>query len=294
MPTGNPSRTPAELLALFDAERRMKPRPEPGVRYECAGGVIRVIGAWNAVLLADLTSQSADSVISEQVAFFCSTRTDGGPRGAESQPAQDRFLEWKVYGHDLPPDLGARLAAAGFEPEEPETLMVFDLARDLPGHPGAGTSHSAAEIRLVTDARGVADATAAARAAFGRDDDWEMARTEEYGRRLSDPTLGLYVALLDGRPVASARVEFAPRRSFAELWGGGTIPEYRGRGLYRALVGARAAEARRRGYRYLRVDARETSRPILERLGFVPLGGIVEWRLSLPVPPRSQQKPVRR
>jgi GNAT superfamily N-acetyltransferase len=282
MRAGRPSRTPPELLALFDAERRMEPRPERGVRYECAGGVIRVIGAWNAVVLADLTSKSADSVISEQVAFYRSLRADGGPGSAEPESAENRSLEWKVYGHDLPPDLGSRLAAAGFEPEERETLMVFDLARDLPEHPRTGASDTAVEIRPVTNAMGVIDATSAARAAFGRDDDWKAARTEEYRRRLSDQTLGLYVAYSDGRPVASARIEFPPRRLFAGLWGGGTIPEYRGRGIYRALVRARADEARRRGYRYLRVDARETSRPILERLGFAALTGIVEWRLALP------------
>jgi len=282
MRAGRSSRTPAELLALFDAERRMEPRPEPGVRYECAGGVIRAIGAWNAVLLADLTPESADSVIAEQVAFFRSIRLDSGPGGAEPGSADDRSLEWKLYGHDLPPDLGSRLAAAGFEPEERETLMVFDLGCDLPKNPRAVASRTAVEIRLVTDAAGVADATAAARTAFGRDEYWKTARTDEYRRRLSDPTLGLYVAYLDDRPVASARVEFPPRRSFAGLWGGGTISEYRGRGIYRALVRARADEARRRGYRYLRVDARETSRPILERLGFIPLSGIVEWRLPLP------------
>jgi len=62
----------------------------------------------------------------------------------------------------------------------------------------------------------------------------------ELKARLCDPALALYVAYADGRPVASARAEFPRDRSFAGLWGGGTIPEYRGRGIYRALVHARA------------------------------------------------------
>ena len=45
------------------------------------------------------------------------------------------------------------------------------------------------------------------------------------------------------------------------------------------LVARRAEEARRRGYRFLTTDARETSRPILERGGFVPLTGITGWVL---------------
>lgn len=46
---------------------------------------------------------------------------------------------------------------------------------------------------------------------------------------------------------------------------------FQGRGIYRALVAHRARIAAERGFRYLQVDALPTSRPILERLGFVQL-----------------------
>ena len=52
---------------------------------------------------------------------------------------------------------------------------------------------------------------------------------------------------------------------------GVTLPEFRGRGLYRATVAKRAELARARGYRWLYSDALPTSRPILERVGFVKL-----------------------
>jgi predicted acetyltransferase len=54
----------------------------------------------------------------------------------------------------------------------------------------------------------------------------------------------------------------------------------RGKGLYRALVAARLKEAREAGYAYVTVDARETSRPILERLGFATLTSVrgYVWR----------------
>lgn len=42
-------------------------------------------------------------------------------------------------------------------------------------------------------------------------------------------------------------------------------------------MAARAAEARRRGHRNLTVDARETSRPSLQRPGFEPLAVIRDW-----------------
>lgn len=272
--------TSAEILARFDAEMRIEPPPdEPGVRYEHAGSVVRAVGAWNGIVFSRLTASNADRVIAEQAAFFRAVANEPGPGGADA-----RTLEWKVYGHDRPADLGARLAAAGFEPDEPETLMVFDLDEELRGEARADASVPEVAIRRVTDAAGLADAIAAARAAFDRDEAWQAARIHQFGSRLTDPAFAFYAAYADGRPVASARAELPAGRSFAGLWGGGTIAEYRGRGIYRALVRARAKKARRRGYRYLRVDARETSRPILERLGFVPLTGIVEWRLPLSVP----------
>lgn len=255
---------------------------EPGVRYERVGSVVRAVGAWNAVIFARLTPDNTDAVIAEQVAFFRSLTVEAAAGNADLD-ADRREIEWKVYGHDLPSDLGERLAAAGFEPDEPETLLVFDLGSDLREEPDTGRAGpDGVEIRQVGDDAGFADFIAAGAAAFGRDANEQMKRIgRELKARLGDPALALYVAYANGRPVASGRAEFPRDRSFAGLWGGGTIQEYRGHGIYRALVHARAEEARSRGYRYLRVDARETSRPILERLGFIPLTSMIEWRLPL-------------
>ncbi len=71
--------------------------------------------------------------------------------------------------------------------------------------------------------------------------------------------------------VAAGRVEFHRATDFAGLWGGGTLPAWRGPGVFRALVAHRGAEASARGFRYLEVDAPPPSRPILQRLGFVDL-----------------------
>src|SRR5438477_642904 len=69
--------------------------------------------------------------------------------------------------------------------------------------------------------------------------------------------------------VCAGWVRFPEGTEFATLWGGGTLPAWRGRGIYRALVAYRARLAAERGRRYLEVDASDASRPILERLGFV-------------------------
>jgi len=250
--------TAAEILALYDAEMRADPPPEVGIRHERVGAILRAMGSEHTIIFSNLNATDADAAIAGQAAFFRSI---------------DAEVEWKVYGHDLPVDLDRRLRAAGFEPQEREALMAFDLARDLPGEPVP----PGVEIRRITDAAGLEDLIAVSSAAFGRDDRW---RIDVLRPRLADPSLALYVAYADGRPVSGARVELAPGRSFAGLWGGGTLPGYRSRGIYRGLVAARAREALRRGYRYLTVDARETSRPILERLGFSVLTSIRGWKLK--------------
>jgi GNAT superfamily N-acetyltransferase len=250
--------TPREILALFDATMRFDPTTEAGVRYERVGSVLRSAGLWNMVLAWELPDSDAAAVaVAEQAAYA---------RAAGLQ------LEWKVYAHDGPAGLASMLEHAGFVADESETLMVLDLdsvaVDDGEGH--------AVEIRRVVDAGGVDDFVAVSAAAFGRDDIW---KAPEYVRMLDDPTVALFVAYRDGRPAAAGRLNMPDGRLFASMWGGSTVPELRGLGLYRALVAHRAGLARGRGYRYLTTDARETSRPILERVGFVPLTGITGWVL---------------
>lgn len=246
-----------ELLARFDAEMRTDPPPEEGLVTQHAGPVVRQIGRRCVVIFSQLPAADAAARVAEETAFFRGLR---------------RETEWKVYGHDRPTELAELLRAAGYVPDPPETLMVHDLEGPLAGGPGPPEL----EVRRVTDRRGLADAVAASALAFGPDDGW---RTDDYAARLADPAMAILVGYLGGRPVSCARLEMPPGRSFAGLWGGGTAPAHRGRGIYRALVGARAEIARRRGFRYLSVEARATSRPTLERLGFEPLDSVTGWVL---------------
>ncbi|MGH6934288.1 MAG: hypothetical protein ACREEE_17870 [Dongiaceae bacterium] len=60
---------------------------------------------------------------------------------------------------------------------------------------------------------------------------------------------------------------------FASIWGAATLREFRGRRTYTSLVDRHWEVARRKGARYLYVDANGNSRPVLERFGFRPLTG---------------------
>jgi GNAT superfamily N-acetyltransferase len=156
-------------------------------------------------------------------------------------------VEWKYYSHDGP-ELRERLLAAGLEPEDEETVVVAEAASIAP--PSADV-----ELRVATD-----EFIELAERVFGR----------SHGSSLPEVSVAV-VALVDGKPVSGGRVDFEEGAEFAGLFGGVTLPEYRRRGLYRATVAKRAELARERGYRWLYSDALPTSRPILEKLGFVPI-----------------------
>ena len=84
-------------------------------------------------------------------------------------------------------------------------------------------------------------------------------------------------------PSARAGCGFPSGTEFATFWGGATLPDWRGRGIYRALVAHRARLAAERGCRYIEVDASDDSRPILERLGFVAVTTTTPYVWSPPV-----------
>jgi GNAT superfamily N-acetyltransferase len=155
-------------------------------------------------------------------------------------------VEWKYYSHDGP-ELRERLLAAGLEPEDEETVVVAEAASiELPSED--------VELREATD-----EFDELAARIFGRS-----------GHGLPKNSVAV-VAVVDGQPVSGGRVDFEDGVEFAGLFGGVTLPDYRRRGLYRATVAKRAELARERGYRWLYSDALPTSRPILERVGFVPI-----------------------
>jgi GNAT superfamily N-acetyltransferase len=122
----------------------------------------------------------------------------------------------------------------------------------------------------VTDATGVDMVADVHAQAFGRDSS-RMRRQLLAQLDAAPDSVVAVVALAGDRPISAARMEMLPGTRFAGLWGGGTVEAWRGRGIYRALVAHRARVAAEHGYRYLQVDATSQSRPILERLGFVPL-----------------------
>jgi ribosomal protein S18 acetylase RimI-like enzyme len=243
------------VLALFDLQMRRDARADgPGTRVERDGDVVRQVGAdhdWNGVLWTDLDQATADAAITAQVRYFTSL---------------GREFEWKVYGHDRPGDLGARLRAAGFTPGAEETLMVARI-QDLPTDT---TLPEGVHLHPVTDQAGVDLVAYVHEQAFGTNS--TRLRQRLLARLDQNPeTISMAIAMAGDLPVSAARMELHPGTEVAGLWGGGTLTAWRGRGIYRALVAHRARIAAARGYHYLQVDASDQSRRILQQLGFTVL-----------------------
>ena len=248
-------------LGAFDSQLRNTTRQSvSGGRFERDGAVVRCVGDrpddWSGIDWADLDETTADDVIAAQVRYFAEL-------GKE--------FEWKYYTHDPLADLPARLVRAGFEPGPEEALMIADIA-DVP------LDHEPPEgVRLVrvTDAEGIRLLVQVHDEVFGGDH-------SAIGRAmlLQPETACPVLAMAGDEPVSGSRIDFHEGTEFASLWGGGTLKAWRGKGIYRAMVSYRARLAVERGARYLRVDALPTSRPILERLGFVQLSTTVPYTFT--------------
>ena len=249
----------AAVLTAYNTQVRQGTSPDgTGAVFETDATVLRRLGQpghyGSGIMWSDLDAGNADAVIAAQVELFAG-------RGEK--------FEWKLYSYDQPADLAERLLAAGFVAEDAEALMVAEVWKvgqasrlaDLP----AGIV-----LEQVTDAEGVARLTEVHERVFGKDE--SELRALLLAQLSTAPEItGMVLAMAGGEAVCAARIEFVPGADFAGLWGGGTLPAWRGRGIYRALVGYRAALAAERGYRYLQVDASPASRPILERIGFTCL-----------------------
>ena len=242
----------AEMLEIFDRELRRE-CVWSRMRREVLPGVVRHIpeGAGTGeglISWSNLNDRSADTEIERQMAYF---------KGLGIE------VEWDVYSHDQPADLAERLTARGFTPAEPGAQMVIDL-NDVPRD---FWDVDTSMVQRVMDHAGVDAIMVMENEVWGRDIS-HIAPGLKHDMVEHPELLSIYAVRDGGRVVSAAWTWFLQPTSFAGLWGGSTLKEYRKRGYYRALLAVRAREARDRGCRFLHVDAGPESQPILARNGF--------------------------
>ncbi|GAB3491630.1 GNAT family N-acetyltransferase [Flexivirga sp.] len=210
---------------------------------------------------------------------FVSYRTLGTPTDAElerliadtvahyaADPEVTEF-EWKSRGHDRVPALPALLQKHGLVADEVESVMIGEatsIAADVPVPAGVS-------LRSITSRDDVTAMVTMQASVFEDDPETITERVDSTLRKLHEADadgVELWVAEVDGDVVSAGRIEPVPGTDFAGIWGGATLPQWRGRGIYRALTAKRAQAALRVGKSLINSDSTEFSRPILERYGF--------------------------
>ena len=246
----------ANLLEAYDAQLRREAEVLTATDVSFDGPLVRGRFERGGFVsyrdLDGLTGDALDELINRTVAHF------------RDETDVDEF-EWKTRGHDAPADLAERLVAAGLQPEPEETVMIGEaVALAVPVEVPAEVSLRRLDPSATSFPDDAHRMAAMQAAAFG-----DGPSGDDLIKRLVHPD-GLaeaWVAEVDGEVVCAGRLEVVPGTEFAGLWGGATLEQWRGRGIYRALVAARAFSAIDRGVRYLQSDCTEMSRPILERSG---------------------------
>jgi GNAT superfamily N-acetyltransferase len=247
--------TPHDLLERFHAQVRLADRDAaPGFVVDRDGPVhrtyppdLRAPGAM--VECPEGLGDDPDAWIRRQLEFF----TERG-----------QSVEWKTYGYDEPADLPERLVRAGFTAEDPEVVLLgrcADLVHDVELPPGVRLTEPTTEDQWARVGELV-------EAVWGREGvDISAALRAEQEARPDLMTTTVVEDVETGQAVSYAILRMTEGTEFCGLWGGSTLPAWRRRGLYRALVSHRAAAALERGYPLARVDTSPDSRPILIRLG---------------------------
>jgi GNAT superfamily N-acetyltransferase len=262
-----------ELLVAYDAQLRARvpDRLPPGVEVEHDGPLVRLLGLRSGGFvgyrdLAGLDGPELDALIARQVRAFAE-------RG-------ERF-EWKLHDHDRPSDLPDRLRAAGLVPEGAETVMIGPT--DAVG--GPLTLDRELVVREVVERADLDRIAELEAAVWGEGDGNWLADALEAERGVDPQGLTIVVVEAGSEVICAGWVRFEGGSEFATLWGGATLPAWRGRGIYRATVAYRAALATERGFRLIEVDASADSRPILERLGLVAVTTTTPYVWSPPSVP---------
>ncbi|MCX5477794.1 GNAT family N-acetyltransferase [Kaistia geumhonensis] len=202
----------------------------------------------NAAFGARLTAEEADGAIARSLSIM---RRRGVPGS------------WHLGPSSRPPDLGARLEAAGFSAGFAEHGMAADLPALSPTEPPPGVS-----VEEVRDEAGIARWIDTLARGFGegaREAEWVGACWRRLGYGPGSDWRH-FIARLDGRPAATATLFLAA--GVAGLYFVFTAEEARRRGLGAAVTNAALGEAARLGIATAVLGASEAGAALYRRLGF--------------------------
>lgn len=172
------------------------------------------------------------------------------------------------------PDVGPLLLSRGLTFSEGGRGMAADLAtlpEGLPTLPGVA-------IVAVEDRAGFESWVRVMRIGFGTPEAAEPDLLEVFAAIGSGADMRSYLALLDGRPVATSQLFLAA--GVAGIYQVTCLPEARGRGIGTAVTMAALLEARRSGYSVAILQASDLGYPVYQGLGFRDHGRLHEYRYA--------------
>ena len=190
----------------------------------------------------------------------------------------DVAFGWITGPSTRPTDLPSRLEAAGLEIADGIAGMaVTDLALPIEVNPKV-------QVREVSWAEAIANSEMMGRA-YGLPTDVMRLFNELVAASSERIKSRAYVASLDGETlVAWSYLVYLPDSPTVLLGGAATLEEYRGHGIYTALVARRLADARADGRTAAIVQAdRKTSAPICAKLGFSEVCGLEFYAAAHPI-----------
>jgi GNAT superfamily N-acetyltransferase len=186
-------------------------------------------------------------------------------------------VTWILDPATEPHDFATRLAAHDVHADphgEEATVMVLPLETrlEMPVIAGFAIQDALENLAAFKASNDVA-AEAFAGIPFGENVDAAGSAERRLANNRLSGNRSVLLATIDGVPAGSGSITvFAPHG--AMINGGAVRPQFRGLGVYRALVAARLEIARRQGAAGLAVWGGSMSAPILSRCGFQP----VSWR----------------
>ena len=174
--------------------------------------------------------------------------------------------QWEVGSSAEPLDLVDLLLGRGLvHDSDPYALAVVLTTEPPPPAPGV-------RARRVETFEEYALANAVQWEAFGSSPEEIAQRRAALWDNWRESPYVIHAAWIDGEIVSAGTC--APTEHGLLLYGGATAPRARGRGAYRAVIHARWEVAVARGPAALFTQSGAMSRPILEWLGFKPVGHV--------------------
>ena len=237
-----------EIMCAYNQHERIN-ITLPGFQKQASADIVRLVSETaqgSHIAYFNLHANTANEAINNELAYF---------------KQLNQSFEWKTYDTDSPADIGERLLAHGFQQGEPESFMVLDLDSihtefDEPDY-----------IIEVSDLAGIKDAITVQEQVWGGDMSDRLIQL--FSAKKNTPEgISIYVIYDQGAPVTSGWIVYNGTSPFAGVWGGSTLSAYRGKGYYSALLHKRINDAKKKGKRFLTIDASDMSRPIVEKYGF--------------------------